>query len=195
MKKLKHFITYYLFQWPRILIYRHILSDFKGLKQGRLSGVSQPLLLRGEGNLKISKNVKFGYKKSQAFYSGSSYIEVRTPQGYINIGPDVHFNNSCTLISVRDGIEIGKNCVFGVGCTIIDNDFHAIHNQEKTKGAPVKIGNNVFVGSNVHILKGVEIADNCTIGMGAIVARSFKTACVIAGNPAQKVRDIETDND
>ena len=191
MQKLKKILTHYLFQWPRIFIYRHILSDFTGNKEGRLSGVSQPLLLRGKGKLKISKNVKFGYRQSPEFHSGSSYIEVRTLDGYISIGPNVHFNNSCTLISVKDGIEIGKNCLFGVGCSIIDNDFHAIYGQENKKGAPVKIGENVFVGSNVHILKGVEIADNCAIGKGAIVTRSFKTACVIAGNPARKVRDID----
>lgn len=187
------FLAYRLFQWPRILLYKYLLSDFTGQKQGRLSGVAQPLLLRGEGRLNISENVKFGYKKSQGFYSGSSYMEVRTPKGCINIGRDVHFNNSCTLISVKDGIEIGEKCVFGVGCSIIDNDFHALSDKDNAKGAPVKIGNNVFAGSNVHILKGVEIADNCVIGNGAVVTQSFKEACIIAGNPAKKVRDLDTD--
>ena len=120
-------------------------------------------------------------------------MEVRTLKGYINIGRNVHFNNSCTLISVQDGIEIGEKCVFGVGCSIIDNDFHALNEKDNANGAPVKIGNNVFTGSNVHILKGVEIADNCVIGNGSVVTQSFKEACVIAGNPAKKVRDLDTD--
>lgn len=189
---MKDFLAYRLVQWPRILLYRYLLSDFTGDMHGdAYAGVSQPLIIRGQGRVEIAENVKFGYKKSPYFYSGSCYVEARHSGARISVGRDVHFNNSCALISADDGIEIGDHCVFGVGCSIMDNDFHAVPGQAAAKGKAVKIGRHVFVGSHVSILKGVEIADHCVIANGAVVTRSFKTPCVIAGNPAKKVRDLD----
>ncbi|MBQ4407055.1 MAG: hypothetical protein II852_08610 [Bacteroidales bacterium] len=45
--------------------------------------------------------------------------------------------------------------------------------------APVKIGNNCWIGSNVTILKGVTIGDNCVIGAGCIVFKNIEPNSVI----------------
>lgn len=50
---------------------------------------------------------------------------------------------------------------------------------------PIKIGNNVWVGTRVIILPGVEIGDNTIIGAGAVVTKSFPKDCIIGGNPAK----------
>lgn len=53
----------------------------------------------------------------------------------------------------------------------------------------IKIGNNVWCGYGVSILKNVHVADNCIIGCHSVVAKSFDTPyCAIAGNPAKVVK-------
>ena len=51
--------------------------------------------------------------------------------------------------------------------------------------APIKIGKSVWIGFNVVVLPGVEIGDNCIIGAGAVVTKSFANNKIITGIPAQ----------
>ncbi|MGN7503734.1 MAG: acyltransferase [Alphaproteobacteria bacterium] len=167
-------------------------ASSKALKvTGPAAQFKQPVLLEGYGQVNLADNVTFGVKRSPYFYNGYTYMEARSEQARIEIARNVVFNNSCVVISVKDGIHVGEGTVFGSKCTVIDSDFHALTPDAAVRGAPIKIGNNVFVGSNVTILKGVEIADNCVIANGAVVTKSFEIPCVIAGNPAQKVRDLD----
>jgi acetyltransferase-like isoleucine patch superfamily enzyme len=61
----------------------------------------------------------------------------------------------------------------------------------KLKTAPVKIGNNVWIGMGAVILKGVTIGDNAVVAAGAIVTRSVPANTIVAGNPAAAVKKFE----
>ena len=56
--------------------------------------------------------------------------------------------------------------------------------------APVDIGENVFVGMSVKILKGVTIGADSVIGAGAVVSASIPAGVIAAGNPARIVREL-----
>jgi acetyltransferase-like isoleucine patch superfamily enzyme len=56
------------------------------------------------------------------------------------------------------------------------------------KSSPVKIGDDVFIGANALILKGVTIGDRAIVGAGSVVARDAPEDEVWAGNPACMVR-------
>ena len=56
--------------------------------------------------------------------------------------------------------------------------------------APVEIGENVFVGMGVKVLKGVTIGADSVIGAGAVVTSSIPSGVVAAGNPARVIRDL-----
>lgn len=116
--------------------------------------------------------------------------------GRIVLEEDVRLSG--TTIYSRDSIHIGKHTSIGGNTKIFDHDFHPIDPQERLdhpnsgmKTKPVVIGENVFIGCNCIILKGSQIGNNCVIGAGAVVAGKFEDNCVIAGNPARVVRQIE----
>jgi maltose O-acetyltransferase len=56
--------------------------------------------------------------------------------------------------------------------------------------APVEIGDNVFVGMGVKILKGSTIGDDSVIGAGAVVTGDIPAGVVAAGNPARVIREL-----
>ena len=96
---------------------------------------------------------------------------------------EIHFDKSTlTSFSVSgqcyiqaiNGIKIGKNFLFAPGIKLISaNHDLSNHNQWLTTD-PIVIGNNVWIGTNAVILPGVQIADDCVIGAGAVVTKSFQ---------------------
>ena len=83
-------------------------------------------------------------------------------------------------------------------CQITDSDGHSLwppENRSNYSGAefdePVVIGENVFIGLNVIILKGAEIGDNSVIGAGSIVRGKIPANCMAAGVPAKVCRRFD----
>lgn len=76
------------------------------------------------------------------------------------------------------GVYIGEHVLIARGACILSHDFV---NQKKLNTI---IGNNVFIGAYSIILPGVSIPNNCVVGAGAVVTKSFPSSSVIAGNPA-----------
>ena len=95
-----------------------------------------------------------------------------------------------TNLIVAHGLEIGKGSMVAWGCELADEDFHTIQYEGKIeKDHAVAIGDHVWIGGYVKILKGVHIADNCVIAANSVVTRSVAESNVlIAGNPAQIVK-------
>ncbi len=96
----------------------------------------------------------------------------------LEIGDRVFMNNFCS-INCLDSVTIGENTLFGENVKIYDHN-HAyerdgneltVHHSKFTK-APVVIGKNCWLGSNVTVLKGVTIGDNCIIGAGCTITKS-----------------------
>lgn len=53
----------------------------------------------------------------------------------------------------------------------------------------VIIGDNVWIGNNVIILKGITIGDNAIIAAGSVVTKNVETGTTVAGNPAKKIKE------
>lgn len=156
--------------------------------------IKSPTLFLGKGKVNIGQNVQFGYYPSPFFYSHYSHIEARKVQSTINIGDNTIINNNASIISDGASITIGKNCLIGPSVEIYDTDFHEIDPALRVLKSPIPkkviIHDNVFIGSGVKILKGVTIGNNCVIGAGSVVVKSFPDNCIIAGNPAKKIKEI-----
>lgn len=111
------------------------------------------------------------------------------------IGNNVLFNNYCSL-NALESIEIGSNTWFGEGVRIYDHN-HCYKDSTKpfvdqgfSKGK-VKIGNNVWIGSNSVILQNVEIGDNCVIGANNLIFKSIPPNTIVKSNNTRLENEID----
>jgi acetyltransferase-like isoleucine patch superfamily enzyme len=98
-------------------------------------------------------------------------------------------------VGKNNDIIIGENCLFSDFIEIWASDTHSILNEkgEKiNKERPIKLGNNVWVGSHVTILKGVTIEDWAIIGMGAMVVNDIPKNSISVGFPNKIVKENVT---
>lgn len=192
IKKVNNYFIYFIFQYPRILKYK-CLSKCKCIYGKPI--YNQPTQLLGYGKIIFGENVNLGVQQSPFFYSGHGYIDARKKISQIIIGDNVWINNNFIICSEGEGIEIGEKTLIGLNFEVSDSDFHDLHPDKRTTGIPktakVIIGKNVFIGSNVKILKGVTIGDNSIIANGSIVTKSIPTNVIAGGYPAKVIKKID----
>ena len=129
--------------------------------------VPTSLLIYDVGGVTVGHNVKFRYPKH-------TVIDMTRPS-LIEIGNNVDINDNFTIMTHDFGTYVFRN---------LYNDFVA-------SSGRVKIGNNIYIGRDVTILKGVEIGDNCIIGLGSIVTKDIPSNSVAAGAPCKVICSIE----
>jgi acetyltransferase-like isoleucine patch superfamily enzyme len=107
-----------------------------------------------------------------------------------------HFGMTGGTICAAEKITIGNNVAVGANCTIIDTDFHPLdpayrmlHPQDAVT-APISIEDDVFIGMNCIVLKGVTIGHSSVIGAGSVVTKNIPARSVAAGNPAKVLRSL-----
>ena len=179
------------FQRPRVLKYR-LLSSCPNVSGAPVA--LQPVLFVGSGRIVLGEGVQFGWKRSPLFYTGYCHVEAAGPSALIELGDRTEINNNSLLKSEGAGIQIGADGLFGAHVEILDSDFHDLDPRRRHAGtprtAPVIIGNNVFMGMSVKVLKGVTIGADSVIGAGAVVTSSIPSGVIAAGNPARVVREL-----
>ena len=94
-------------------------------------------------------------------------------EGKVTIDDDCFFNNNCS-INCLQLVSIGKGSIFGENVKIYDHnhkfsDFSIPIKAQGYSVGEVSVGKNCWIGSNVVILKGSRIEDNCVIGAGCII--------------------------
>jgi acetyltransferase-like isoleucine patch superfamily enzyme len=154
----------------------------------------QPAVFVGPGRIEIGQGVRFGWPRSPGFHSTYAYVEAGLEHSVVSIGDDGLFNNGCVIRSEGPGITIGPRALFGTGAEVMDSDFHDLHPERRHGGRPkvghVEIGENVWLGSNVLVLKGTRIGANTVVGAGSVVTVDLPADVVAAGQPARPVREL-----
>ena len=136
-------------------------TSFTGPLISLISPLTEITMDRG-AKLRIGKNFKM-----------RDGAKIRVRKGAICLIGNNSSINCNNIIACRERIEIGDNVMFSPNVLIYDHDhdFRAAGGVKagKYRTAPVKIGNNVWIGANTVILRGTEIGDNCVIGAGCVV--------------------------
>jgi maltose O-acetyltransferase len=155
---------------------------------------SVPVRCDGRGSVWIGEGVKLGYLSAPRFGSGEILLQARSKDSFIKIGAGCSTSNNLSIIS-RLGVEIGEKSMIGDCVSIFDSDFHRIDPTTRWEGGDepqaIRIGRNVWLGSRVVVLKGVEIGDNTVVAAGAVVSKSLPANVIAAGVPAKVLRQID----
>jgi acetyltransferase-like isoleucine patch superfamily enzyme len=101
---------------------------------------------------------------------------------------------SGTIINAAKSITIGKDVLCGANCTICDNDRHPLDplnrkNNLQFENAPIVIEDNVFLGMNSVVLKGVRIGKGTVVAANSIVTNSLPQNVLAGGTPARVIRE------
>jgi len=151
----------------------------------------KPLVIN-RGIINIGINSKL-ISSSKFYGQGLQPVSLYT----LNENSRIDIGNNCTLngtsIRAASYISIGNDCVFASDVKIVDHDHHLSpieRHSTNYPSAPITIEDNVWVGFNVVILKGVKIGKNSVIGAGSVVVKDIPPNCVAAGIPAKIIKQI-----
>lgn len=172
------FIKYKIKYWGKV--------HFSGISYIYTSGNSK-VTFKGSGTWINNYSVSnlFGLYQRTIFYA--------TNNGNITIGEACGISGA-SFCAMKD-ITIGDRVQIGANTKVIDNDLHSLDPIEREldkrgniRVAPVKIGNDCFIGANCIVLKGTILGDRCIVGAGSVVHGTFPDNVIIAGNPAKIIK-------
>jgi acetyltransferase-like isoleucine patch superfamily enzyme len=147
---------------------------------------------KGAVGLRVGRNVTI-WRASLAADEGA----------LIEIGDDTYVANASLVCTER--ISIGARVMIAGGVTIADSDFHPLapaarvadtialspvgdrSRRPQVETRPVIIEDDVWIGFNATILKGVRVGAGAVIAPGALVLRDVAAGAEVAGNPAREV--------
>ena len=116
--------------------------------------------------------------------------------GNISVGDCFYANFGCVFLDVAP-ITIGSHAFLGPGVhlyTAAHPLWAPVRDREVEFGAPIAIGESVWIGGGTIVLPGAAIGDGTVVAAGSVVTRDLPANVVAAGNPCRVLRPI-TDHD
>ena len=192
---------------PRVFIMQHLYSiclffiriastlwcrmkmQFWGIKYGKgCSFRGRMLFYREPGaTITIGKHCTFN-SNSRFNFRGINHISIiqAVNGGRITIGDGF----GCSGVSIVSSLKvtIGNNVMCGTNVIIGDrNDHEDLYPEWQPK--PIVIGDNVWIGMNCIVMRGVTIGNNVVIGAGSIVTKDIPSNVIAAGCPCRVVKE------
>jgi len=117
---------------------------------------------------------------SNAHISINENAVLELGSGFVNHGARIHCFQS---------IKIGDQVYIGDDVAIRDSDGHEIVGSDKPMTMPIVIGDHVWIGAKVTIVKGVSIGEGAVVAAGAVVTKDVPPHCIVAGVPARVIKE------
>jgi maltose O-acetyltransferase len=150
-----------------------------------------PLTVRLRGRARVENNGRIEIGDRVLIDGRTVLVElVAHKGGMLSVGPSTYVNYGVS-ISAHDRVSIGRNCQIGNYTLIMDNDYHDMNDHLLPgESKPIEIGDNVWLGARVTVLKGVRIGEGSVVGAGAVVTKDVPPRSFAAGVPAKVVRSL-----
>jgi acetyltransferase-like isoleucine patch superfamily enzyme len=110
------------------------------------------------------------------------------PAARISIGPRALVNGA--MIVAKQEVRVGADARLAFGVRVLDADLHDFDQGTPERVEPVRIGERVWLGANVLVLRGVTIGDDVVVAAGSIVIRDLPPRVLAVGTPAAPIREI-----
>jgi acetyltransferase-like isoleucine patch superfamily enzyme len=143
-----------------------------------------------------------------------SSFSILRPEATIRIGKRCQLGASSFVCA--EAIDVGDDVLMAWGCTVMDNDAHALQWEQRASDAitfladyqadtdnplrnkdwtavsrkPIILGNKSWVSFNSVLLKGVHLGERAIVGAASVVTRAVPPNTIVAGNPARIVREL-----
>lgn len=161
-----------------------------GVKYGKNVNCTGPIIFyRAAGSsIIIGNNCSFNSDNHSNFRGINHRCIIHTgmKEAVIKIGNNCGFSGVSIVASV--GVTIGEHVLCGTNVMIGDRNDHE-NLYKDYPPAPVVIGNNVWIGMNSVIMRGVHIGDNVIIGANSVVTKDIPANTVAAGIPCKVIKE------
>lgn len=162
------------------------------------------------GHLKMEQNFKVGSNTYIAIHGHWEVKEGASIASGVNIGArePLHAGNLFlgiesqigpnTIVDLCDDVYLADGAIVGPNCVIYthNHDYKQANGKALGKAdvitAPVYIGQNSWIGTNVIILPGVTIGDNVVVAAGSVVTKSIPANCLVGGVPAKVIKELDS---
>jgi len=144
------------------------------------------------GNQMRLISAKCGYNSGNII--GGVFLRT-SKEGNIVTGDEVYLNGTSIISEVS--VTLGKRIMIGANTVIMDTNSHNVPYEnrlrrwDKIKRKAIVIEDDVWIGANCFIMKGVVIGKGSIIGAGSVVNNEVKPFSIYAGNPAVFIKKIE----
>ncbi len=109
----------------------------------------------------------------------------------IFLGEHVFINSGCKFQD-QGGIFIGDRCLIGHNVVIATlNHFMDPAHRGGMTPKPVRLGDDVWVGSGAILLPGITVGDGAIVAAGAVVTKDVAPYTIVGGNPARSIKQVE----
>lgn len=169
---------------------------FKGIQLGKnCVFFGRPVFVRiPRSTIKIGDHCTFRSDKISNLVGVNRRCIISTHGINATIIVGQHCGFSGVTIGAKEKVVIGDHVLVGANVIISDFDWHNLSSLDRraacTVTKPVIIENNVFIGVNAVIWKGVRIGENSIIGANSVVTRDIPSNCIAGGNPARVIKHL-----
>jgi acetyltransferase-like isoleucine patch superfamily enzyme len=196
INKIRYFRLLMLQKWSTIFtrLLFWVLSVEHG-KKNKFIGV--PIISRATGSrIIIGDSCTFRSDRTSNLFGTLKKCTIATLKdgAVLKIGTGSRISSAS--ITSFNKVTIGEHVLIGANTYITDSDWHSFdprNRNSNVKSIPVVIEDNVWVGANCIVLKGVTIGQNSIIGAGSIVVKTIPENVIAGGNPAKILRKIENE--